>query len=190
LQVELQASAEELNMAKSELEATALKMAHTEARLQRSEQLRQQLHGSFANVLGRLENSERKESHLHQEILRIVTTAADGSTPTGPAGPGVEGFTFAPGTPASSQVEDASVASEDEEEEVREDENEVDPGAAEVDLSESATVPTPAPRSRDSKDAEMEEHEEPQEPLAKRPRLSTSRRSLGSECGVRLVIHR
>lgn len=47
-------------------EATALKMAHTEARLQRSEQLRQQLHGSFANVLGRLENSERKESHLHQ----------------------------------------------------------------------------------------------------------------------------
>lgn len=47
-------------------EATALKMAHTEARLQRSEQLRQQLHGSFANVLGRLENSERKESQLHQ----------------------------------------------------------------------------------------------------------------------------
>lgn len=187
LQVELQASAEELNMAKSELEATALKMAHTEARLQRSEQLRQQLHGSFANVLGRLENSERKESQLHQEILRIVTTAADGSTPPGPS-TGVEGFAFAPGTPASSQdVEDASAASEDEEEEVREDENEVDPVAADVDLPESATVPTPAPRSRDSKDAALEEHEEP---LAKRPRLSTSRRSLGSECGVRLVIHR
>ena len=69
----------------------------------------------------------------------------------------------------------------------------VDPGAADVDLSESATVsghapaPTPVPRSRDSKEAEMEEHEEP---VAKRPRLSTSRRSLGSECGVRLVIHR
>lgn len=195
LQVELQASAEELNMAKSELEATALKMAHTEARLQRSEQLRQQLHGSFANVLGRLENSERKESQLHQEILRIVTTATDGSTPPGPS-TGVEGFTFAPSTPASSQDVEEEEASdcEDEEEEVREDENEVDPGAAEVDLSESATVsghapaPTPAPRSRDdSKEAEMEEHEEP---VAKRPRLSTSRRSLGSECGVRLVIHR
>lgn len=63
----------------------------------------------------------------------------------------------------------------------------VDPVAADVDLPESATVPTPAPRSRDSKDAALEEHEEP---LAKRPRLSTSRRSLGSECGVRLVIHR
>ncbi len=67
----------------------------------------------------------------------------------------------------------------------------MDPGAADVELSESAMVsghaPTPVPRSRDSKEAEMEEHEEP---VAKRPRLSTSRRSLGSECGVRLVIHR
>ena len=50
----------------------------------------------------------------------------DGSaTSLGPS-TGVEGFAFAPGTPASSQdVEDASAASEDEEEEVREDENEV-----------------------------------------------------------------
>ena len=56
-------------MASSAQEATALKMAHTEARLQRSEQLRQQLHGSFANVLGRLENSERKESQLHQVAM-------------------------------------------------------------------------------------------------------------------------
>lgn len=57
-------------------------------------------------------------------IFHWSVTVWDGSY-AGPAGPGVEGFTFAPGTPASSQVEDASVASEDEEEEVREDENEV-----------------------------------------------------------------
>ena len=38
----------------------------SQARLKRSEQLRQQLQGSFTQVLHRLDSTERKESKLHQ----------------------------------------------------------------------------------------------------------------------------
>ncbi|CAJ1458519.1 unnamed protein product, partial [Effrenium voratum] len=101
LQIELEAANQELTMVKSEVEAMILEKAHMEAQLVRSEQLRQQLHASFASVLARLEKSERDESQLRQEILRIMTLAAGGASETGMEVSREPSFAFAPSTPSS-----------------------------------------------------------------------------------------
>lgn len=217
LQVELEASHEELQMAKSELEAAQLKMEHTEARLKRSETLRQQLQGSFTQVLHRLDSTERKESKLHQEILRIMTVATgdEGASPSAAEAP--QGL--APSTPASSQPSDVELESGEEQlEEVDEaDEDEVDEveePASKDDIEADDAVellePSEVPRSKRSREPEVEPSkvepfqalEAPKAPEASEPRppadrevleaepKSKRRRRSSSECGVHLVIRR
>ena len=60
-----------------------LPVALSEARLKRSEKLRQQLQGSFTEVLQRLDSTERKESRLHQAWLSSGAVAAKSLLVTG-----------------------------------------------------------------------------------------------------------
>lgn len=217
LQVELEASHEELQMAKSELEAAQLKMEHTEARLKRSETLRQQLQGSFTQVLYRLDSTERKESKLHQEILCIMTVATgdEGASSTAEAPQGL-----APSTPASSQPSDVELESgeeqleemdeADEADEVDEVEEPASKDDIEADDAVELLEPSEVPRSKRSREAEAEPSkvepfqalDAPKAPEASEPRppadrevleaepKSKRRRRSSSECGVHLVIRR
>ncbi|CAJ1458518.1 unnamed protein product, partial [Effrenium voratum] len=173
LQIELEAANQELTMVKSEVEAMILEKAHMEAQLVRSEQLRQQLHASFASVLARLEKSERDESQLRQEILRIMTLAAGMEVSREPS------FAFAPSTPSSrasrkrktdqrgSSTRCASSAlSESEDGDVSSD------GDAEHDEVNSCTSPhSEEPQAPEPEPPELEP-QEPPEPLAKKSRSS------------------
>ncbi|CAK9106708.1 Putative NADP-dependent oxidoreductase YfmJ [Durusdinium trenchii] len=115
---------EQESLARAEVEAMALTLEHLEARLERSELLRQRLQSSFAQVVVQLEKSERKESQLYRELLRIMTLAgqsaddaceAGGDPADAPAVPAVPGFTFAPGTPEGASLDRPSLSSGDEE---------------------------------------------------------------------------
>jgi len=107
LQLNLKAVRRQASEAIMEAETLRLERDHLEARCQRSEALREQLHGSFTSVLSRLERCESDEARLRQEILRMTALAVPGSFPPGkgPGGLGQEleppGFTYAPSTPSS-----------------------------------------------------------------------------------------
>jgi len=109
LQLNLKAVRRQASEAIMEAETLRLERDHLEARCQRSEALREQLHGSFTSVLSRLERCESDEARLRQEILRMTALAVPGSLPPG-KGPGAlgqelepPGFTYAPSTPSSCQ---------------------------------------------------------------------------------------
>mmetsp|Transcript_66801 Transcript_66801/g.118261 ORF Transcript_66801/g.118261 Transcript_66801/m.118261 type:complete len:303 (-) Transcript_66801:125-1033(-) len=112
LQLDLKAVRRQASEAIMEAETLRLERDHLEARCQRAESLREQLHASFTSVLSRLQRCESDEAHLRQEILRMTALAVPGSatlerTQTGALGLALDeaapGFTYAPSTPTSSR---------------------------------------------------------------------------------------